>query len=179
MTYWALKTWESDNKGYSKDKDKWKYFLKDQVIAIGWKNLDISLNNKTKKEEIREALIVKALKEKYPYSDRIALPAALNIFKFIHIEKEDHVLLCGGYNQHTKVVRLYGTAENILDFRIDSNPRWKWEQKHNAKVIGFLENKRDISRDILEKMLGLRSLMPTLQEISEKGYKSVVEWARP
>ena len=176
MAYWALKTWEdSDNdRQYIIDKDKWDDFKRERVIAIGWKELDISLTIKTELADIKEAL--KRTHQRYLKTrpDR----AALTIYNFIHLDKDDSILLCRGYAYNSsEKVHLYGTATNIGDF-YDTNNRKEWRFKHGANVEEFLENKREIEKEELVNMLGKRSLMLTLQEIPKEGFEKVVKWAR-
>ncbi len=180
--YWALKTWDNDGKGYSEDKDKWRFFLSDQVIAIGWL-LDITLTETTPKSDIYESL------ERYRAKTNNKIrptKTAFVIYNFINICKDDHVLLCGGYNEKTPKVRLYGTANKIRDFN-DCPTKWEWKIKHHADVSEFPPKKRLIENGLLVtkleqgkingKELKFKTLESTLQEISKEGYESVVEWA--
>ena len=65
MAYWALKTRESKDigEGFDSDADKWNNFVREKVIAIGWKKLDIPLNEKTSKKQIQDALKQRASKK--------------------------------------------------------------------------------------------------------------------
>ena len=181
MKYWALKTWESNGK-YDETKNKWKDFLREKVIAIGWKKLGITLTNKTPREQIRDAL-----KNEYDYNNYEAGHPASTIFNFIQLGEKDNILICRGYNStQTAKVRLYGTAREIGQFFIHVESTW-WFFKHNATLKAFKKCKEYIPKNELKDMLSrgklhgrtpsVKGLQGTLIQISEEGYKAVLEWA--
>jgi hypothetical protein len=164
--YWALQTWEDTDgsRKYSPDNDKWKFFLNDQVVAIGWKELRIKLSKDTPKDSIRQAL-------------EQGSRATNTIYNFTRLTSDSHVLLCRGYNQYSKLFDLYGYAEEIGCFYDDSDPLWGWRLKHSATVREFPEDKRKIEVEKFIGFTGPGSFTRTLQPISQKCYEKVIEWA--
>jgi hypothetical protein len=167
MAYWALKTWEDTNndRKYSEGKDRWKFFLEDQVIAIGWQLPIIKLLKSTTKDDIRQAL-------------EQGSRATNTIYNFVHLTSDSNILLCKGFNQYSKSVHLYGYAEGIGFFYDDPNPLWDWRYKHSATVKEFPKDKREIEVEKLIGFSGPSSLLWTLQPISPECYEKVIEWAK-
>jgi hypothetical protein len=179
MAFWALKTGQTKGGEEVLPEDYWEQFLEKRIIAIGWGEIDIS--PEAGKEEIREAL-----KTGYNYGDRQAIPAALTIFNFNHLNLRDKILLCRGDSfSFGKNIRLYGVAKITGPATKGYLGKWPVFQ-HNTDIEEFPEERREIRKDELTGMLrkGLLhgklhggSLFLTLQEITREGYESVVSWA--
>ena len=166
MKYWVLKTREGRG-----GCDYWNCFLSEDVIAIGWNDIDVRPDGVSHEE------LVDSLRETYGYSERQATVAANTIRKFVEISIYDKVLLCRGYapNQ-VKKVHLYGTALVTGPFIDCASKNWKWRFRHKAKIDEtFGPNGKDVSKEFLVQRLAKRALLQTLHEISQEGLERVIE----
>jgi len=168
MKYWALKTRESWNR--QDFTDHWNDFKTESVIAIGWEKADVSPDKASLDE------IAAAIKKAYGGTDKAATTNATTIQKFVSISPRDKVLVCQGYapNQHKKV-HLYGIATVTGLFEDHDSKGWRWRFRHKAKIDPFGTNGKDVSKEFLVRRLAKRSLLQTLNEISQEGFERVIE----
>jgi len=172
--YWALKTRRSQDDRRDMSDDKWKKFIDERVIAIGWEKIGVSPN------KVNDAELKSAIRRAYHCSDRVATISARTIKKFVELNENDKILICQGFTSNeddNKKVHLYGTAEKIGPFYDDSKYDW-WRFKHKAKINKFGQTGKNIPKKLLANKLRKGSLLLTIQQITKEGYANIVEWAK-
>ena len=169
MKCWALKTRE-DSAGRREFIEHWDQFVKENVVAIGWKFPGISLKTATK-NDIINALIIQGLTKK-----RELTAAANTIVKFRdEVRIGDKILLCRGYAaNYPQEVRLYGTAKITGDLYQDFHSSWWYKRSATIREV-FGPGGIEVPRKELASILRKGSLLLTLQEIDCRAFDAIIK----
>lgn len=164
LQHWVLKT-RSGHTG----EDHWSAFQAEQVLAIGWD--DIKVNPAL----VSEAQLRADVQRAYPsYGARKVARVATKLRRFHNMRPGDRVLILRGYNVQQDEVFIYGVARVEGPAFEDSGSRW-WRFKYPA-LIQPLEI--EISRDVVAKALGKKTLLEAIHEIDGKAFDSLAQALR-
>lgn len=171
--YWVIKTTE----GGHRDRDHWKEFQTEKVIAVGWKNIQDDPTKFSSLQKFEEHLASK-------YDRNVELKKlkqdASNVYKFAtELQIGDIVIICRGYaGNQEKDVYLYGFAQVAGKFFRDLDSEW-WKNKIKAEII-IIE--RDIPLKIFVDIFGgsmLRTLHGPFTEEQIRKFSKEVEKLYP
>ncbi|MFC2069064.1 hypothetical protein ACFLTP_08700 [Chloroflexota bacterium] len=160
MKCWALKTRGWDFSRWIL-KDYWNEFVREKVVAVGWKIPQISINSANK------AQIIAALRSHGPTKPGELKYITNTILKFRDdVAVGDKVLLCRGYAANLpQNVHLYGIAVITGLLEEDTSSNWWWYKRGAVIQEEFGPGGIEFPRVTLADILNKRSLLQTLQEI--------------
>lgn len=157
--YWVLKTTEGSH-GIS----HWQNFQAEDVVAIGWPDLDVN-PSAVSSDELRKAL--RRRYRRYRNKPRGASRAAGKIRTFVDMRKDDLVLICRGYPANSHVpVHIYGVARIAGPFLDDADSSW-WRFKRPA-AIQVIDQK--VPRSVIVAALKKDSLRETIHELDARQF---------
>lgn len=167
MNCWILITKDDEN---GSKTQMWKYFKKENVIAIGW---DVPKDKWADENEIASCIQQYSINRKPGYFKR----SANTVFNFVtEIQKSDKVFLCNGYNSTQEKVKILGIAEEIGDPRYDNNSDW-WKIKRSAFIKVY---EIDVPRVELAELLGEHkgTVMNTLTKLDCDNFLKLQSYLR-
>lgn len=163
---WVLKAWDDGRK-----RSFWPEFVDEQVIAIGWSDLDVD------PWEAGEAALRASVARAYGQGSM----GASRLLQFRKVQPGDLVLVCEGYSANdTGPLRIQGFARAGSVTFTDRASKW-WRMKRKA-VLQAVD--ADVPRSILQEVKGslqhaIHRLAPgeagrVLRRLSEEGIEPQV-----
>lgn len=160
--FWALKTTAG-----AYGPQHWMDFLAEDVIAIGWSDIDVDPSIVTD-DELRNTV-------RRIYSKRDANRVVKQIRRFVDLSIGDLVLVCRGYPPNsTADVHIYGIARVTGEFIADTKSSW-WKFKHKA-VIQVID--QNMPQRVVARALKKDSLMETIHELSPEQFEGFAKELR-
>jgi hypothetical protein len=161
--YWVLKATEgSDGDPY------WNDFQGEDVVAIGWSNLDVDPSAANSRE------LRKAVGRMYPRDERSSYKVgrvAQKIETFVGMRNDDLALICRGYPPNSRAdVHIHGIARIAGPFFDDQGSSW-WRFKHQA-TIQVIDQK--VPHAAFVAAVEKSSLMEAIHELGPRQFEQVL-----
>jgi predicted HNH restriction endonuclease len=168
--YWVIKTTE----GGRQDRDHWKEFQTEKVIAVGWEYIQDDPTKFSGDQEFFEHLA-----SKHDRNAKLKRDAS-NVYKFAtELQIGDIVIICRGYAPNQKKdVYLYGFAQIAGEYFRDEGSKW-WKNKIKADIKTI---ERDIPLNIFVDIFGgamRKTLHGPLEEEKIRKFSKEVEKLYP
>ena len=168
QNHWILKTTEG-----STGPSRWKEFVNERVVSIGWKEVVKIMGDQHRIEPSNYQLeSLRNAADDWANIDRDVrnpINATNMLFRFSREFKiGDRIILCRGYSANQRAdVYLYGLA--IVDGKVFDDRGCDWWRLKRRSV--FWRKDAYIPKAVFVNALGRRSLRQTIHEISKEEYK--------
>jgi hypothetical protein len=164
VEYWAIKT----TSGGSNAPDHWPTFRKENMVAIGWEELDVNPTGLTP-HHLRAAVT-----RSFPhYRPRQIDFAANTIRKFIDMPDGSIILICRGYSPNQKrAVHMYAFARITGPFQADAPVGGEWRFKRPAVIQEINDALPPLT---VAKALGKDSLRQTMHSLTEDDFEALAD----
>ncbi len=155
---WVIKTTKG-GPGEKGEGDYWDNFLLENVVALGWPELDKNPTDYNYNDFLHEVRSCYPEEENREGDNNVGHIAS-TIYSFACCwQSGDIAIACEGYTpMQFKDVLVRGIA-TVGDFYFDQQPKWEWRFKRKAKIVPL--NVR-ISKRVFVEAFGCKSMRLTI-----------------
>jgi hypothetical protein len=164
IEHWAIKT----TSGGSDSLEHWPKFRRENMVAIGWEDLDVNPANVTS-HQLRVAVA-----RSFPHYRPRQIDFAINtIQKFIEMPDGSIILVCRGYSPNQeKPVHIYAFARITGKFRAYAPNGQEWRFKRPAVIQEIGEA---LPPATVAKALGKDSLRQTMHALTQNTLEALAD----